>query len=224
MLHNSNKINSSGLPSDRIYSSKIAANPTFSSMPISRVELYANSILREYESDRSGVARENLLLIAKEFLISGPVDQSFSLLHQYCLKGSPINFEAKTLHFKPISASDFEMFLSQQGQTLIDEYKDGKWRGRTGCGPISLKTVEILNEIAQGKCADIEGISHHAFSLVLVEGQPYLLDFTFDQFLDYERVRNWQSKTDDTVSYAGVLIMPVDRMALKFDKKGSLID
>jgi len=190
---------------------------------VGRVESLAQSIFLEYKSNRSGIARAGFLRIANEYLMTDPADSSFSDLHRSYVTALPSELVNLTQGYDPISVGDFETFLREQGPAIIENYKDKKWRGWTGCGPIATNTTELLNEMAKN-CADIEGISHHAFNLVLVETQPYLLDFTFDQFLDYEGVKNRQGKFDDPVAYSGILIMPVDRMAFKFDKVGNLVD
>jgi hypothetical protein len=201
---------------------RASADPVRASM-VSRVESLARSIRQDYKAKQRGGMKDAILRVAEEFLIQDPTDRSFSLLHQSCLSVLPANFCIKPLGYQALSAADFETFLSEKGPALIEKYKEWKWRGYTSCAPISDETKKLLNRMTVKPCADIEGISHHAFDLVLVEGQPYWVDFTFDQFIDYERIQNAQILIDEPVTYAGVLVMPIDRMAFKFDKLGSLV-
>ena len=190
------------------------------SASVQLAEALHSCITREYATNRSGIMRKEMADTFGGFLIKDPLTFSFRDFHRLRsdLEHSAVQFTRSSM-----SIHDFECFLRTEAPGFIERYKEGKWRGFGSCGPIASDAEKSLNRVAPPDCAAIEGISHHAFNMVLVDRKPYMLDFTFDQFLDYDRIRNWRDRIAEDVAFSGVLLVPMDRMRLSFDKNGRLL-
>ena len=187
---------------------------------VARIEALSHCILSEYASDHSGETRDEILATFGGFLVRDLNNHFFRGLHQQ-RADEPVH--PSVWGHSSISVEAFETFLRTQGPSLVVKYKRAKEEGRTACSPVSDSAADLLNAAAPPNCAAVDGISHHVFNLVRVDQKPYLLDFTFDQFLDYDTIRKCSCRTVETVGYAGVLLMPVDRMRFKLDRAGRLI-
>lgn len=189
-----------------------------------RVEALYRLIRKDYSDPlgRQGADASEFLELAGRFLIANPAEFTVDAL---CSLSMPTKKEGReqTCGYESMSKDAFVDFISKDGPRLVGEYKELKWRGLTGCGPVTVASLESLDSCGAKKCAAFENISHHSFALVLVERQPYWVDFTFDQFINYQEIlRRRANRSDEPVSYAGVLILPVDRKKLTFDQAGRL--
>lgn len=181
-------------------------------------------IKKEYAHHRSGITKAQILSLTAPWIIPDLNADTFLERHAALLKQHPLPAQKFSEGFTSISAVDFAQFLTLSGPRYVQRYLDGKSSGYTSCTIISREVTKALNDSVFRPCAKQEGIAYHDFTLVLVEGQPYVLDFTIDQFVDYERIRESLARIDEPLTYYGVLVMPVDRMFFSFDKLGRLVD
>ena len=113
--------------------------------------------------------------------------------------------------FRSCPLDDFREFLRTEGPILRELYLDFKSRGHTGCYIISDDASRRLNRIHQG-CAATSEVAFHSFNSVLVDGRMYWLDFSIDQFVDYQGIiqRTNPPSPQPPPSYYGALVMPSD--------------
>ena len=187
---------------------------------IERIETLYRSLQVEYDNDRSGIMRDDLSALTREYLIQDFAGPQFLTIHSSRRRSDDA---PQPNYFQPMSADAFAAFLREDGERLADAYMEFKRRGVTACAILAPDAVACVNRRAGAYCAEsFELLAHHRTSTVRIEDQYYLMDFTFDQFLDYERIRNWQERSAEPVTYAGLLLFPIDRPRLWFDAQGTL--
>lgn len=174
-------------------------------------------INKRYNSGDQLPNKNEFIKLSESFLIKDLSSFSFPDFHKSRKLQDPSLLRTADWDLISLTSEEFQGFLCRHAHEFIEYYRDRKRSGYTSCGPISEDSSQLLNSEFGKKCSSLEGIKQHAFVVVLVDEQPYIIDFTYDQFIDYERIKNkyWQHHPTEAVSYAGLFIMPVDRITFK---------